>query len=94
MLTPEEAKYLAGNSQPETEIEVTVTVCFSKTIKIKVDDYRIVDEGVDEDKCYFREDDYSCCDIYTPAKEEVYCDVKSMEEKGWDTDEFEVTLGG
>lgn len=48
---------------PEREIEVTVSVTLSKTVKIKVSDYEITDSGKDEDGEYFEEVDYSNCDL-------------------------------
>lgn len=48
---------------PKREIEVTVSVTLSKTIKIKVSDYDIVDSGNDENDNYFEEVDYSNCDL-------------------------------
>lgn len=48
---------------PEREIEVTVSVTLSKTIKIKVSDYDIIDSGRDEDGYYFEEVDYSNCNL-------------------------------
>lgn len=92
MLEPDEARYLSQEDLPESEVKVTVTVCFSKTITVKVNDYQIIDEGVDEDGCYYRQEDYSYCDLNTPAK--VICgnDIKHMEDNGWDIDEFEATL--
>lgn len=92
MLTPEEAEYLSGEELPDSEVEVTVYVTFTKTIKVNVNDYRIVDEGVDEDGCYYREEDYSDCDLDAPAREQTYADVDSMEQKGWELDTFEASL--
>lgn len=48
---------------PEREIEVTVSVTLSKTVKIKVSDYSITDSGKDEDGEYFEDIDYSKCDL-------------------------------
>lgn len=48
---------------PEREIEVTVSVTLSKTIKVKVSDYDIINSGIDEDGNYFEEVDYSNCDL-------------------------------
>lgn len=48
---------------PEREIEVTVSVTLSKTIKVKVNDYTITDSGKDEDGDYYEEIDYSDCDL-------------------------------
>ena len=48
---------------PEREIEVTVSVTLSKTVKIKVSDYEITDSGKDEDGEHFEDIDYSNCDL-------------------------------
>lgn len=48
---------------PEREIEVLVSVTLSKTVKVKVSDYRIIDSGKDEDGEYFEDIDYSDCDL-------------------------------
>ena len=47
----------------EKEIEVTVSVTLSKTIKIKVTDYEVIDSGKDEEGDYFEKIDYSNCDL-------------------------------
>lgn len=56
---------------PEREIEVTVSVTLSKTVKIKVSDYEITDSGKDEDGEYFEDIDYSNCDFKGAVKEQV-----------------------
>ena len=56
---------------PEREIEVTVSVTLSKTVKIKVSDYEITDSGKDEDGEYFEDIDYSNCDLKGAVKEQV-----------------------
>lgn len=48
---------------PEREVEVTVSITLSKTLKVRVDDYQIVDSGKDEDGEYFEDIDYSNCDL-------------------------------
>ena len=48
---------------PEREVEVTISITLSKTVKIKVKDYEIVDSGRDEDREYFEDIDYSNCDL-------------------------------
>lgn len=53
---------------PEREIEVTVSVTLSKTIKVKVSDYDIIESGKDEDGNYFEEVDYSNCDLKEAVK--------------------------
>lgn len=50
-------------NNPAREIEVTVSVTLSKTIKILVNDYTIEDKGIDEDGEYFEDIDYSNCDL-------------------------------
>ena len=57
---------------PEREIEVTVSVTLSKTVKIKVSDYEITDSGKDEDGEYFEDVDYSDCDLKGAVEEQIY----------------------
>lgn len=90
---------------PEREIEVLVSVTLSKTVKIKVSNYEIVDSGKDEDDEYFEDIDYSNCDLKSAVESQVvlphkawdYIAPKSKEEtnaifdlKGWTVDDFEV----
>lgn len=90
---------------PEREIEVTVSVTLSKTVKIKVSDYEITDSGKDEDGEYFEDVDYSNCDlkgavegqIVLPQKAWDYIAPKSKKDvkaifdlKDWNVDDFEV----
>lgn len=90
---------------PEREIEVLVSVTLSKTVKIKVSDYEIVDSGKDEDGEYFEDIDYSNCDLKSAVDSQVvlphkawdYIAPKSKKEtnaifdlKGWTVDDFEV----
>ena len=56
---------------PEREIEVTVSVTLSKTVKIKVSDYEINDSGKDEDGEYFEDIDYSNCNLKDAVEEQV-----------------------
>ena len=56
---------------PEREIEVTVSVTLSKTVKIKVSDYEITDSGKDEDGEYFEDIDYSDCDLKGAVEEQI-----------------------
>ena len=56
---------------PEREIEVTVSVTLSKTVKIKVSDYEITDSGKDEDGEYFEDIDYSNCNLKDAVKEQI-----------------------
>ena len=92
---------------PEREIEVTVSITLSKTVKIKVSDYEITDSGKDEDGEYSEDIDYSNCDLKGAVEEQIvlpqnawdYMAPKSKKEvkaifdlKGWNVDDFEVLL--
>ena len=59
------------SENPEKEIEVTVCISISKTVKIKVSDYEITDCGKDEDGYYFEDVDYSDCDLKGAVKEQI-----------------------
>ena len=59
------------SENPEKEIEVTVCISLSKTIKIRVSDYEITDCGKDEDGYYFEDVDYSNCDLKGAVEEQI-----------------------
>ena len=67
---------------PEREIEVTVSVTLSKTVKIKVSDYEITDSGKDEDGEYFEDIDYSNCDLKGAVEEQYPTPDKILEKLG------------
>ena len=88
---------------PEREIEVTVSVTLSKTVKIKVSDYEITDSGKDEDGEYFEDIDYSNCDLKGAVEEQIvlpqsaHMYVKSNPKvhedlSNWCVDDFEINL--
>lgn len=88
---------------PEREIEVTVSVTLSKTVKIKVSDYEINDSGKDEDGEYFEDIDYSNCNLKDAVEEQVILPQSAhMYVKGnskvqedlsnWYVDDLEVNL--
>ena len=89
---------------PEREVEVTISITLSKTVKIKVKDYEIVDSGRDEDGEYFEDIDYSNCDLKSAVEEQVFLPqdagdlmVKNNIKEGCDlrsyiVDDFEVIL--
>ena len=85
---------------PEVEIDVTVSITLSKTVKVLVTDYDL-DEGVDEDGPY-RELDFSNTNLRAAVEEQVilpqdaslYVDVGSNlkaadDLSGWHVDEME-----
>ena len=88
---------------PEREIEVTVSVTLSKTVKIKVSDYEITDSGKDEDGEYFEDIDCSNCDLKSAVEEQIvlpqtaHMYVKSNPKvhedlSNWCVDDLEVIL--
>ena len=88
---------------PEREIDVTVSVTLSKTVKIKVSDYEITDSGKDEDGEYFEDIDCSNCDLKSAVEEQIVLpQTAHMYVKGnskiqedlsnWCVDDFEVIL--
>ena len=88
---------------PEREIEVTVSVTLSKTVKIKVSDYEITDSGRDDDGEYFEDVDYSNCDLKGAVEEQIvlpqsaHMYVKNNPKvhedlSNWCVDDFEVIL--
>lgn len=88
---------------PKREIEVTVSVTLSKTIKVKVSDYDIINSGKDEDGEYFEDIDYSNCDLKGAVEEQIvlpqtaHMYVKSNPKvhenlSNWCVDDLEVNL--
>ena len=88
---------------PEKEIEVLVSITLSKSVKIKVSDYEIIDSGIDEDGNYFEDIDYSNCNLKKAVEEQIelpqnacihvlshskVCDDLA----GWNVNEFEVII--
>lgn len=90
----------------ELEVEVCISVTLSKTVKIKVSDYTVIDSGVDEDGNTFEDIDISSCDLKSAVNNQVYlpqdieyvlrnfdvAEAEAMAEKyeGWNIDDFEV----
>lgn len=58
-------------NNPEREIEVTVSITLSKTVKVRVSDYKITDSGKDEDDKCFEDIDYSDCDLKGAVEEQI-----------------------
>ena len=88
---------------PEREIEVTVSVTLSKTIKVMVSDYDVINSGKDEDGNYFEDIDYSNCDLKSAVEEQIVLpqtahiyvesNPKVHEDlSNWCVDDFEVIL--
>ena len=64
---------------PPKEVEVTVSVTISKTMKVPVGDYIIDEEG---------EADFSNCDLKKAVEE----NIKLPNTEGWILDDFEVVM--
>ena len=64
---------------PDKEIEVTISVTLSKTVKITVNDYIIDEEGCP---------DFSECDLHKAVKEQIKLPQQLCED--WEVDEFEI----
>ena len=64
---------------PDKEVEVTISVTLSKTVKITVNDYTIDEEGY----C-----DFSECDLHKAVKEQIKLPQQLCED--WEVDEFEI----
>lgn len=92
---------------PEKEIEVLVSVTLSKTVKVRVSDYKIADCGKNEDGDYFEDIDYSECDLYGAVKDQIvlpqeaHIYIKSntkegskahLDLMGWNVDEMECII--
>ena len=64
---------------PDKEVEVTISVTLSKTVKITVNDYTIDEEGY----C-----DFSECDLHKAVKKQIKLPQQLCED--WEVDEFEI----
>ena len=73
------------------EIEVTVSITLSKTVKIYVDDYIQEAPEVDEDGNYYSGGiDFSECNLSRAVEEQITLPNEKVE--GWNVDDFEVVL--
>lgn len=71
------------------EVEVTVSITLSKTVKVYVDDYMQEAPEIDEDGHYYQGNiDFSDCDLKSAVKNQIT--LPNME--GWSTDDFEVIM--
>lgn len=74
---------------PEKEIEVTVSVTLSKTLKINVSDYEIT-SGKNEDGEYVEDLDFSNCDLKEAVENQYILPQDKCSD--WNIDDFEVVL--
>lgn len=69
-MTQRDAPWNIRETPPE-EVEVIITVVLSKKVRVKVDDYEIIDEGVDEYGDYKRSVDFTRCDLERAARAQI-----------------------
>lgn len=88
---------------PEKEVEVTISITLSKTVKIKVSDYITSGVEVDEDGNKYEDVDYSECDLKKAVEEQIILPqnahihmlpkTKLCEDlTGWNVDDYEIVL--
>lgn len=87
---------------PAREVEVLVSVTLSKTVKVRVDDYKILDCGKNEDGDYSEDIDYSECDLQGAVKEQIILPQEACfyvenfkayrDLTGWNVDEIECII--
>ena len=80
---------IKSNSSRKIEVEAIITL--SKIVSIWVDDYTIVDSGVDEDGDYFEDIDYSECDIEGAVRDQIILPDKGNLNE-WKVDSLEVEI--
>ena len=88
----------------EREVEVTISLTLSKTVKVVVTDYEYFEGERDEDGCSIPPSyDYSNCDLKEAVKQQVYLPHEAFKHlavghratedlRGWEVDDFEVIL--
>lgn len=76
---------------PEVELEVCISVTYHRTSKIKVKDYKILEEGKGESGEYYCYRDFTNCDLVSAVENQV--DLSNISERnGWTQDELEVIV--
>lgn len=79
------------DSEP-VEVEVTVSITLSKTVKVYVDDYTQEAPEFDGEVYCAGSIDFSDCDLHKAVKEQVTLPNEIEEFKDWNVDDFEVVL--
>ena len=69
--------------QPDQEIEVTISVTLSKTVKVNVNDYIVCEKDEDGNL----DIDYSICDLKSAVEEQIYLpqEAGKLIQEGLDT---------
>ena len=69
--------------QRPQEVEVTVSITLSKTVKINVDDYRVALEERDENGDLYNIYDFSECDLKGAVKDQIILPQNSYKYVGY-----------
>ena len=77
---------------PEREVEVTVSVTLSRTVRIKVSDYRMSSPVKDEDGHYYADIDYTDCNLEQAVREQVLLPQNLEALKDWTVDDYVAVL--
>lgn len=80
-----------SEDQKPVEIEVTVSLTISKTVRIEVDDYK-EDKSIDDEGMPCVDYDFSECDLKEAVKQQIYLPEDSKDFNDWTTDDFEVVM--
>lgn len=79
-----------NTSKESKEIEVTISMTLSKTVKIKVKDYETYTDANEEGSYLVY--DYRSCDLEKAVKDQVTLPTDINFLSDWNEDEFEVIL--
>lgn len=85
------------------KVKVAVSITLSKTVEVEVNDYKINDNGFDENHDYYEDIDYSSCDLKKAVEEQITLPQNACihmlpqtkvckDLAGWNVDDFEVIL--
>lgn len=93
ILTDLEEKKAPWNKEDKKykEVEVTVSLTVSKTLKVMVDDY-ISEKDIDEDGNPCINYDFSQCDIRKAVMDQIILPNETKALDGWNIDDLEVVL--
>lgn len=77
---------------PEREIEVTVSVTLSRTVRIKVSDYKVTGIFKDEDGHCYADIDYTDCNLEQAVREQILLPQNLKALKDWTVDDYVAVL--
>lgn len=77
---------------PKREIEVTVSVTLSRTVRIKVSDYKVTGVVKDEDGHCYADIDYTDCNLEQAVREQILLPQNLEALKDWTVDDYVAVL--